>query len=105
MSLIIAAIRSGSDPIGPLPEASILRTLEDPISCPKCSESYNLVLDYDRAVGRHFEDESRPLLMLLRKAIFLGHGDGHRVSHFETNGVVVRSFPAPRPQVAASNPL
>ncbi|QHN03946.1 hypothetical protein FTO74_11615 [Granulicella sp. WH15] len=100
MNLTIAAILSGTDPIGPLPEASFHRTLEDQISCPKCHLAYNLVVDYDRATGRFFEDESRPLIMLLRKAIFLGHGDGHRVTHFETSGVVVKRYsvqPAPIP--------
>jgi hypothetical protein len=29
--------------------------------------------------------------MLLKKAVFLGHANNHRVSHFETSGVAVRS--------------
>jgi hypothetical protein len=29
---------------------------------------------------------------MLKKAIFLGHANDHKVSHFETAGVVVTSF-------------
>jgi hypothetical protein len=29
---------------------------------------------------------------MLRKAVQLGHANNHRVSHFETSGVVVRSI-------------
>jgi hypothetical protein len=93
----IAAILSGTDPVGPLPDAAIHRTLEDPLICPKCSVTYNLVVDYDQAIGRFFEEESRPLITLLRKTIFRGHAYGHRISHFETNGVVVNAFPTPTP--------
>jgi hypothetical protein len=96
MPLLIAAIRSGTDPVGPLPDAAFHRTLEDQLVCPKCHVSYNLVVDYDRAVGRFFEQESRPLITMLRKAIFRGHGFGHRISHFETNGVIVRIYPTPQ---------
>jgi hypothetical protein len=35
------------------------------------------------------------MIMLLKKAIFMGHGDGHWVVHFETSGVVVKSFGEP----------
>jgi hypothetical protein len=94
MTLIIAAIRSGHDPVGKLPEASFHRWLDDPLICPKCSASYSLVCDYNASVGRFFEEESRRLILLLKKAIFLGHADGHVVLHFETAGVVVRSFTA-----------
>jgi hypothetical protein len=31
---------------------------------------------------------------MLKKAIQMGHGAGHRVTHYETSGVVVRSFVA-----------
>ena len=93
--LVIAAIRTGTDPIGKLPEAGFHRWLEDQINCPKCDATYNLVCDYDAAIGRHFEEESRRPIMLLRKAIFQGHGNGHRVSHFESAGVVVTSFGEP----------
>jgi hypothetical protein len=96
MSLILAAIRSGHDPIAPLPPASFHRWLDDPILCPKCDASYNLVCDYDQAVGRFFEIESRKLILMLRKAIFLGHGNGHKVPHFETAGVVVTSHIPPK---------
>jgi hypothetical protein len=31
---------------------------------------------------------------MLKKAIQIGHGAGHRVTHYETSGVVVKSFVA-----------
>ena len=92
VGLTIAAIRSGTEPVGKLPEAAFHRTLETPLGCPKCDVSYNLVVDFEQATGRFFEEESRGLIRMLKKAIFLGHGSGHRVSHFETSGVVVRRF-------------
>ena len=96
MTLTIAAIRSGTEPVGRLPTAAFHRWLEEPILCPKCDASYNLVVPWDDAVGRFFPDASRPLIAMLRKAVFLGHANNHRVSHFETSGVVVRSLtPAP----------
>lgn len=89
MSPVIAAIRSGTDPIAPLPPAAFHRWLEDPIYCPKCEATYILVADYDWAVSRHFEEESRRHITLLRKSIFRGHAVDHRTTHLETNGVVV----------------
>ncbi len=93
MPLILAAVRTGHDPVGKLPEAAFHHWLEGQLTCPKCDATYNLVCDYNASVGRFFEEESRRLIMLLRKAIFLGHGNGHRVTHFETSGVAVKSFP------------
>ena len=101
MNLIVAAIRSGTDPVAPLPPAAFHRWLEDPIYCPKCEATYYLVVDYDRAVGRHFREESRRHLAMLRKAVFQGHAVAHRISHYETNGVTVTShnpLPAPEPK-------
>ncbi len=92
MSLKIAAIRSGTEPVGKLPDAAFHRWLDEPVGCPKCNVSYNLVVDFDQAVGRFFAEDSRRLVMLLKKAVFMGHGDDHRVTHFETEGVVVKSF-------------
>jgi hypothetical protein len=97
--MIIAAIRSGTDPVAPLPPATFHRTLEDPIYCPKCEATYMLIVDYDDAISRHFEDESRRHLSILRKAVMLGHSGEHRVSHFETNGVIVTSHVAPKPPI------
>jgi len=97
--MIIAAIRSGTDPVAPLPQAAFHRTLEEPIYCPKCEATYMLVVDYDWAVSRHFENESRRHIALLRKTIFRGHSHGHRITHFETNGVVVTLHAAPAPLV------
>jgi hypothetical protein len=57
--------------------------------------SYNLVAPWDEAVSKFFPESSRPLVTLLRKAVFLGHADNHRISHFETSGVVVRSITPP----------
>ncbi len=92
MNQTIAAVRSGTDPVGKLPEAAFHRWLEMPLGCPKCDVSYNLVADFEWATGRWFEEESRGPIRMLKKAIQMGHGSGHRVSHFETSGVVVRSF-------------
>jgi hypothetical protein len=58
-----------------------------------------LVVDYDHAVSRHFDEDSRRHLSLLRKAVFQGHITDHRVTHFETNGVVVTSHAAPKPPI------
>ena len=96
MPLTIAAIRSGTDPVGKLPDAAFHRTLEDPILCPKCDVAYNLVVDYDASVSRFFDEDARPLITLLRKAVFMGHSTDHRITHFETSGVVVKTFAAPR---------
>jgi hypothetical protein len=92
MPLTIAAIRSGTDPVGKLPAAAFHRTLETPILCPKCDVTYNLIVDFDQSNGRWFSDESRPLITLLRKAIFMGHSTDHRVTHLETSGVIVKSL-------------
>lgn len=92
MRLKIAAIRSGTEPVGKLPEGAFHRWLDELLYCPKCEVSYNLVVDYDRFVDRFFEDESRRPIMLLKKAVFMGHGNDHRVTHFETEGVVVKSI-------------
>ena len=97
MSLIVAAIRSGTDPAGPLPAGAFHRWLEDPIYCPKCDATYMLVVDYDWSVNKFFADDSRRHLSLLRKAVFLGHCGEHRVTHFETNGVTVVSLTPPAP--------
>ncbi len=94
MKLTIAAIRSGTEPVGDLPEGAFHRWLDDPIHCPKCDASYNLVAPWDAAVNKFFADTARPLIVLLRKAVFLGHANNHRISHFETSGVVVRSVTA-----------
>jgi hypothetical protein len=94
--MIIAAIRSGTDPAAPLPPASFHRWLEDPIYCPKCEATYMLVVDYDEAIARHFDNDSRRHLAMLRKAVTLGHGTDHRITHFETNGVAVTSHPLPK---------
>jgi hypothetical protein len=101
MSLVIAAIRTGHDPVGKLPAAAFHCQLDTQLTCPKCSATYNLIVDYDASVGRHFEEESRRPIMMLRKAIMLGHGNDHRIAHFETAGVVVTGFPDPKP---ASSP-
>jgi hypothetical protein len=92
MSVTIAAIRTGHDPVGKLPVAAFHRQLDQQIACPKCSATYNLIVGFDASVGRFFEEESRRPILMLRKAIMLGHADDHRVAHFETSGVVVTSF-------------
>jgi hypothetical protein len=97
MDLTIAAIRSGTDPIGKLPPGAFHRWLDEPINCPKCDVSYNLVAEWDQATNRFFEESSRRHLQLLRKAVFMGHSTDHRVTHFETSGVIVRSITPPQP--------
>lgn len=90
MKLTIAAIRSGTDPVAPLPPATFHRTLEEQIHCPKCDVTYNLVVDYDHAVSRFFERDSHVLILMLKKAIFQEHSSDHRTTHFETSGVIVK---------------
>ncbi len=92
MNTAIAAIRSGTDPVEKLPEGSFHRWLETPLGCPKCDVSYNLVADWEWATSRWFEDESRGMIRMLKKAVQMGHSSGHRVTHYETSGVVVKSF-------------
>ena len=98
MPLTIAAIRTGHDPVGKLPDGAFHTTLDRQLVCPKCSATYNLVVDYSASVSRFFEQESHRLLLMLQKAIHLGHANGHRCSHFETAGVVVTSHLPERPQ-------
>lgn len=101
MSLVIAAIRSGTEPQGPLPPGAFHRTLDEQFCCPKCQATYNLIADFDESTNRFFGESSRPLLLLLKKAIFMGHSDEHRVTHFETSGVVVRAIGPAAELVAA----
>ena len=97
MSLRIAAIRSGTDPVRKLSGGSFPRSLEQQLICPKCDATYNLIVDWDQSATRWFAEETRPLIKLLAKAIFMGHSTSHRVSHFETAGVVVESVTAIAP--------
>jgi hypothetical protein len=97
MSHYIAAIKLGSDPVAALAPAAFHRTLEEPIYCPKCEATYSLVVDYDWAISRHFANESRRHLSLLRKAITQSHSTDHRITHFETNGVIVTAHTPPKP--------
>jgi hypothetical protein len=85
----IAAIRSGSEPVGKLPSAAFHKWLEEPLRCSKCDVTYNLVADWDWAVSRWFPEESRGPIRMLKKAVQMGHGSDHRVTHLETSGVVV----------------
>lgn len=95
---VLVAIKSGTDPIAPLPAAAFHRTLETQLCCPKCEAAYFLIADYDWAISRHFEEESRQHFTLLRKTIKFGHDHGHRITHFETNGVVVTRHTRQDPQ-------
>lgn len=96
MNLRIAAIRSGSDPVRRLRVTTFARILEQPLACPKCDITYNLAVDWDQSNDRWFAEASRPLITLLRKAIHMGHTTHHRVTHFETEGVIVESITAPQ---------
>jgi hypothetical protein len=91
MNLRIAAIRSGSEPVRRLTSGSFQRWLETPLACPKCDATYNLAVDWDQSTDRWFPETSRPLITLLKKAIMMGHSTNHRVTHFETEGVIVES--------------
>jgi hypothetical protein len=97
MNLRIAAIRSGSEPVRKLRVNTFARILETPLSCPKCDATYNLAVDWDQSADRWFPETSRPLITLLKKAIMMGHSTNHRVTHFETEGVIVESVTASRP--------
>jgi hypothetical protein len=99
MRHVIAAIRSGTDPLAPLPPGAFTRTLEEPVYCPKCDAYYLLIADYEASVNKFFPQETRRHLSLLRKAVFQGHSTGHRVTHFETNGVTVISHMPAQPVV------
>jgi hypothetical protein len=96
MNLRIAAIRSGSEPVRRLSSGGFHRWLETPLACPKCDVTYNLAVDWDLSNDRWFPETSRPLITLLKKAIMMGHSTDHRVSHFETEGVIVESVIAPQ---------
>jgi len=101
MAATIAAVRMGCDPVGKLPEASFHCQLDQQIVCPKCDAVYNLIVDYTASVGRHFEEESRRPILMLKKAVMMGHADGHKVGHFESAGVVVTSFLPPKTEAQA----
>jgi hypothetical protein len=96
MNLRIAAIRSGSDPVRKLSPRSFTRWLEDPLTCPKCDVTYLLAVDWDQSNDRWFPETSRRHITLLKKAIHLGHSTNHRVTHFETEGVIVDSITQPQ---------
>ena len=102
MPLTIAALRTGHDPVGKLPEGAFHTTLDRQLVCPKCSATYNLIVDYAASIGRFFERDAHRLILMLQKAIHLGHMNGHRCSHFETAGVVVTSH---LPERAGSSEL
>jgi hypothetical protein len=91
----IAAIRSGTEPVGELPDGAFHKWLEDPLRCTKCDVTYSLVADWDWATSRWFGEESRGPIRMLKKAVQMGHGAGHRVTHLETSGVVVRTVTSP----------
>jgi hypothetical protein len=99
MHHVIAAVRSGTDPIAPLPPGAFTRTLEEPVYCPKCDAYYLLIADYEASVNKFFPQETRRHISLLRKAVFQGHSTDHRVTHFETNGVTVISHMPVKPVV------
>jgi len=98
MSQVMAAIKLGTDAVVPLPKATFHRTLEESIYCPKCEATYSVVVDYDWAVSHFFEEESQRHLSMLKKAVMMGHSVGHRVTHFETNGVIVTRHLPPEPK-------
>jgi hypothetical protein len=91
MNLRIAAIRSGSEPVRKFSSGSFHRWLETPLACPKCDATYNLAVDWDQSIDRWVPETSRPLITLLKKAIMMSHSTNHRITHFETEGVIVES--------------
>jgi hypothetical protein len=104
MNLRIAAIRSGCDPVRKLIIGSFPRSLETPLICPRCDATYNLIVDWDQSNNRWFPEDSRPHLRLLAKAIFMGHSTDHRVTHFETEGVIVESVTSAPPAPPTPQP-
>lgn len=90
MAKTIAAIRSGTEPLGNLPTAAFHKWLEEPLQCSKCDVTYRLVADWDWAISRWFPEESRSAIRMLKKAVQMGHAAGHQATHLETAGVVVR---------------
>ena len=91
IKLKIAAVRSGTDPVAPLPSGSFPTTLDTQLVCPKCDVTYSLIADWDQANDRWFVERSQPLIRMLKKSVMLGHRTDHRITHFETEGVVVQS--------------
>ena len=96
MNLRIAAIRSGSEPVRKLRVNTFPRVLEESLACPKCDTIYTLAVDWDQSNDRWFPETSRPLITLLKRAIMMGHSTDHRVTHFETEGVIVESITTPQ---------
>ena len=68
VKLKIAAVRSGTDPVGKLPSGSFPTTLDAQVGCPKCEATYNLIADWDQANDRWFPERSEPLIRMLQKA-------------------------------------
>ncbi len=68
-----------------------------PSIAPNATPPYNLVVEWDQFIDRHFEQNARLLITMLRKAIFQDHSTNHRITHFETSGVVVKSYPKSDP--------
>jgi uncharacterized C2H2 Zn-finger protein len=97
MVQILVAIKLGTDPVVPLPRAAFHRTLEEYLYCPKCDATYSLLADYDWAVSRHFRDDVRMHISLLKRALLRGHSTDHRITHFESNGVTVSAHQKPEP--------
>ena len=95
MNLRIAAIRSGSEPVRKLRVNTFARVLEESLACPKCDTTYTLAVDWDQSNDRWFPETSRSLITLLKRAIMMGHSTDHRVTHFETEGVIVESITTP----------
>jgi hypothetical protein len=95
MNLRIAAIRSGSEPVRKLRVSTFARILEQPLACPKCDATYNLAVDWDQSNDRWFPETSHPLIALLKKAIMMSHATDHRVTHFETEGIIVENVTTP----------
>jgi hypothetical protein len=95
MNLRIAAIRSGSEPVRKFRVNTFARVLEESLACPKCDTTYTLAVDWDQSNDRWFPETSRPLITLLKRAIMMGHSTDHRVTHFETEGVIVESITTP----------
>ena len=97
MDLTIAAIRSGTDPIGKLPPGAFHRWLDEPINCPKCDASYNLVAEWDQATNR-WPSKTAPAATSSSSAkpSSWATSTDHRVTHFETSGVIVKSITPPQ---------
>ena len=94
MNLRIAAIRSGTEPVRKLRVNTFARVLEQPLACPRCDTTYTVAVDWINPTTAGSPKPPAPHHPPLKNHHH-GHGAGHRVTHFETEGVIVESITTP----------